>query len=109
LYVSYIQLLCIDFRVPNEPQQQVGRFCTTTRAGVASIPSLAVELTPAISSSTFLVGQDSREECQTLRILRMKEPCTWLLRTRALLRGALIGPNDQGLVAYLATREAELV
>jgi len=39
----------------------------------------------------------------------MKEPCTWLLRTRALLRGALIGPNDQGLVAYLATREAELV
>jgi hypothetical protein len=24
-------------------------------------------------------------------------------------RGALIGPNDQGLVAYPATREAELV
>jgi hypothetical protein len=58
----YIHLLRIDFRVPNELQQQVGRFCTTISAGVASIPSLAAALTPAISSGTFLAGQDSREE-----------------------------------------------
>jgi len=38
----------------------------------------------------------------------MKGPCTWLLRTRASAWGALIGPDDQGLVAYPAAREAEL-
>jgi len=44
---------------------------------------------------------------RTLGILRIKEPCTWL-QSPGFARGALIGPDDQGLIAYLAIREAGL-
>jgi len=40
-------LLSIAFRDPNDSQQQVGRFCITINAGVASLPGLAAALTPA--------------------------------------------------------------
>jgi len=38
----------------------------------------------------------------------MKELRTWLMRARASVRGALTGPNGQGLMAYRAIREAGL-
>jgi len=37
----------------------------------------------------------------------MKEPCTWL-ENLGFAQGALIGPNDQGQIAYRVIREAEL-
>jgi len=64
-------------------QQQVGRFCTASRAGVASLPGLAAVLFPRNGSALCLTGQDSREECRPLRILRMKELRAWLLENPA--------------------------
>jgi len=56
----------------------------------------------------FSPGQDSREECRRSGLFGRKSAAPDLLRTWLHFQGVLVDPDDQGSVAYHATREAEL-
>jgi hypothetical protein len=88
-------------------QQQVGRHCAAILHRGYRLTKTGRGLAPSISGKCFSLARIREKNVRTLGILRMKEPCTWL-ESPGFARGALIGPDDQGLIAYLAIREAGL-